>query len=1013
MTPPRSLPFACLAFLALALPVAPSCVLAQAPLAPPMTSPAADAEGNGIDFAVAGFGAGADLPLVRAALRASPSGGDDTRLLQAALDQLAARPAGPDGFRGALILAPGRFLVSGALRVRGSGLVLRGSGAGDSGTVLVATGRSRRTLLTFAGDPAADLEAPRPLAEARVPAGAATLRPASLENLAVGDRVVIRRPCTESWIKSPGMDRTDAPGAFAHLRLHWRPGSRDLRWDRTVVALDPATGEIRLDAPLTTALEPGHGGGTLARAAAPAARRLGLEHLRIESAFDASRPADEEHAWIAVAIDDAEDVFVRGVEFRHFVASAVRVGPRARRVTLDDCHNRAPVSERGGYRRQSFLVEGQQVLVRACTAEEGMNDFAVGQLAAGPVVFLDCTARRALGDSGSFESWSSGVLYENVRIEGAGLRLARDDRRAQGAGWTAANSLLWNCEAASLVAEGPPGAENRVVRAARPLHAAQRAARGLPAPAPFAAPADTLPPGDDDAPAFVHRPAPDDAPPPAAPGPWEIAGGRIVLDGRAVWGAYADEGWWRGQTYPAVAAALGDRSLTRFVPGREGPGLTENLPSLAAEWQAAGVRVVFGGPGLWYDRRRDAHLTHANDEHVWAPFFELPWARTGLGRAHDGLSLYDVSRYNPWFFGRTRAFAAECDRRGIVHYHYLYNTHNLLETASHWAEFPWRPANGVNDAGLPEPAPDSGRNTVHLADIFYNADHPGRRALHRAYIRHTLGRLADAQNIVFGVGAQFAGPLAFQRFFIDTVAEWERETGRRARLALTTSKDITDAILEDPERGPRVSIIDQRYWQYRPEGGMWAPRGDRNRAFREMTTEQFGPPLTDTPPPTTPALAYRQVREYRDRFPDRAILAWHNGCDALPAFMAGAAHVIMRHRAFKLSAADIPDMRRFDAFVRAEWAEELPRLAPRDGWVSGGGDRWCLADDDARLALVYAGPGEDLSLALHPPLAVAPGARASWFEPRGGERRDLAAVAGGATELRKPDARGWLLWLRR
>ena len=89
-------------------------------------------------------------------------------------------------------------------------------------------------------------------------------------------------------------------------------------------------------------------------------------------------------------------------------------------MTVEACRSEQPVSEPAGYRRQAFWIEGQQVLVRQCWSEQGMNDFAVGLLAAGPNVFLDLTASRSLGPSGSFESWASGVLYERVHIEGAG-----------------------------------------------------------------------------------------------------------------------------------------------------------------------------------------------------------------------------------------------------------------------------------------------------------------------------------------------------------------------------------------------------------------------------------------------------------------------------------------------------------------------------------------------------------------------------------------------------------------
>lgn len=952
------------------------------------------------------------MPAVATVLRVEPSGGDDTGLLQAALDAVGQLPVRADGFRGALELA-GHFRVSGQLKIRTAGIAVRGRGAAAAGepATITATGRARRTLITIRGTPAVEAAA-IPVLDETVPAGPRELRLSSLDGLAPGARVVVRRPSTKAWIEALGMDEFEGPGAFADMRVVWRPGSRDLVWDRTVTDVDAANGRVTLDAPITTALEARFGGGTVALARpadGPVVANVGIENVRLVSAYDRDHPADEEHAWIGLSIDAADDVWVRGVEFRHFAGSAVRVGPRARRVTIAGCRNLAPVSEIGGYRRQAFLVEGQQVLVRHCVAEEGMNDFAVGQLTGGPVVFLDCVAQRAHGDSGSFESWASGVLYENVRIEGAGLRLTKDWTRAQGGGWTAANCVLWNCQADRFAVQGPESAPNQVVRSPGSLWAEQRRAKPDRGSTPATRPASAA--TGERAPLFKWDPpspparvsAPDVA-------PLEIVNGRFVIDGKTLWGGYVDENWWRGQTYPAIAERLGGRSVTRFVPGRIGPGLTEDLPAMARDYRDANYTMFFGGVGLWYDRRRDDHTVAANDRNVWAPFYEMPWARTGRGQAWDGLTLFDLGTFNPWFFDRTRAFSAELARQGIVHHHYLYNTHNLLETQSHWVDFPWRPANNVNETRLPEPPPLDPRNTVHLANVFYNTDHAGRRELHRRYIFHTLDQLADARNIIFSVGAQFAGPLEFQQFFIDTVAEWEQRTGTDVRVALATSKDITDAIMADPVRFRQVVLIDMRYWQYRPDGPMWAPRGDRNRAFREMTSEQFGA-LSDTPPPTTPWLAYKQVREYRDRFPDRALVVWHNGVHPAPALMAGAAQVIMRYRAFQMRNEDIAQSKPFDAFVREELADVLMTMAPRDGWLEEPERNWCLADAQGRNVLFYSVAGEHLVLARDLPAAPL---TATWVNPRTGQRRPLAQPVHGkrGEQFEKPDRESWLLWIR-
>ncbi|HEV2764878.1 MAG TPA: hypothetical protein VGV38_17990, partial [Pyrinomonadaceae bacterium] len=428
-----------------------------------------------IDFSHAGFGGGGvRVPDVSVVARVRPTGGDDTASLQAALDRLSARRAAADGFRGALLLTPGRFKVSGQLRLNASGVVLRGSGTGR--TTVVATGRGRRTLVEIGGDEEPTLDPPVAVTDETVPAGGRTLTLERVDGLAAGERVVVTRPSTKEWIAALEMNK--AEGSFADQRLHWTPGSCDLVWDRIVVSVDTSRRQVTLDAPITTALEKRYAGGTLSKVVAGVpARRVGLEDLTLESEFDPSNPHDEEHSWIAVALDNVEDAWVRRVVARHFAGSAVRAGRRARRVTVEECLGERPVSELGGYRRQTFFVEGQQVLVRACTSEEGLNDFAAGFAAAGPNVFLDCTAARAHGPSGTFESWASGLLYERVRVEGAALRLTRDDVRAQGGGWTAANSVVWNSEATRIETRGHDDAPVLVRTSPQPLYETQLAAR--------------------------------------------------------------------------------------------------------------------------------------------------------------------------------------------------------------------------------------------------------------------------------------------------------------------------------------------------------------------------------------------------------------------------------------------------------------------------------------------------------------------------------------------------------
>ncbi|HWC99036.1 MAG TPA: DUF6298 domain-containing protein, partial [Candidatus Sulfopaludibacter sp.] len=805
------------------------------------------------------------------------------------------------------------------------------------------------------------------------------------------------RPSDAAWIAAIKM--TGFKGTYANQRLDWAPGSRNLIWDRVVSAVNPALRQITLDAPITTALEQRYGGATVSRATSVPVSRIGIEGLTLESAFDQTNARDEDHSWIAIALDRVEDAWVRGVTARHFAGSAVRVGQRARRVTIADCRSEQPVSEVGGYRRQSFLVEGQQVLVQHCSSEQGMNDFAIGMLAGGPNVFLDCTATQALGDSGSFESWASGVLYERVHIDGAGIRLTQDSTRSQGAGWTAANSMVWNSAAKQMEAQGPGGAANIVRNSPDPLYEAQLLKRtgAKLASLVYTAAREAAPP--------EFRPDRTLARPSPPSKPVRIVNGRFVDNGRTLWGGVVNDGWWRGQAVPAEAVDVGGFALTRFVPGRTGPGLTEDLADLAARMLRDGTPFYQMIPGLWYDRRRDEHSINSRaDANVWAPFYEMPWARSGQGTASDGLSKFDLTRFNAWYYERLTEFGALCDLDGLVLYHNIYNTHNVLEIPPHWVDYPWRPANNINDTGLPEPPPIEPGNHIHVANEVYDVSNPARRALHRAFILHELDTLGAVQNLFFCLGAQFSGPLSFQEFFQDTVAEWEKKTGRRVRIQLATSKDITDAILADPVRGRQVAVIDMRYWQYKPDGTLWAPKGGENLAFREMVGRDFGRP-GDTPPDTTPYQVYRQVREYHDRYPDKAIVAWNGGAGPIPVLMAGGAEALMRNPSGGHGQGKTLDRTTLDAFVTANLAASLMNLQPRDGMTADHAHTWVMADDRQSTLLVYSLEGPEIRIQLSGRY------QGTWFDPRSGKTQ--AADLTPSIAIQKPSAEAWLLLLKR
>ena len=262
----------------------------------------ADEHGNRIpDFSYAGYmGGGVRIPDVPVKIVVPVAGGDARGRIQSAIDYVSGLPADEHGIRGAVLLQRGRYKVDGGLLIKTSGVVLRGSGMGEEGTVLFAAGTDRRTLVRIAGKDDRKIDSHPFAVEGYVPVAATRLRLRDKANLKVGDTILIKRPSTAEWIKAIGMDYM---GGDRHS-FTWKPGSRDITWDRVVTKV--AGNEIGFDAPITTALDPAFGGGSIASYTWPGRiSKVGVENLHCESAYDKENPKDEEHSWLAVTFCSA------------------------------------------------------------------------------------------------------------------------------------------------------------------------------------------------------------------------------------------------------------------------------------------------------------------------------------------------------------------------------------------------------------------------------------------------------------------------------------------------------------------------------------------------------------------------------------------------------------------------------------------------------------------------------------------------------------------------------------
>ena len=890
---------------------------------------APDSFGNRIpDFSYCGYMASEKpIPAIPVKVVVPVGKGDATLRIQSALDYVASLPVDENGFRGAVLLQKGMYEVSGQLRITASGVVLRGSGMSENGTLLIGAGTERLALIKIIGRNKEIINGELKIIDAYVPVNATSFKVNQTFNERddFHTRIIIQRPSTKNWITAIG---TDIFGGGISA-LGWKAGDRDIFFDRTITKIEGNL--ITIDAPLTTALDSTYGGGSIyfyndnGRI-----NNCGIENLHCVSTYDKNNLKDEDHRWNAINIENAEDAWVRQITFENFAGSAVSVLETSKRITVEDCKSLHPVSEIGGQRRYTFLTTGQQTLFQRCYAEYSYHDFAAGYCAPGPNAFVQCESLLPYNFSGAIDSWASGILFDVVNIDGNALRFGNRGQDANGAGWAAANSLFWNCSAARIDCYKPPTAQNWSFGSwsqfagdgywgesnntinPRSLYYAQLAERlnknvdnvsqvlYVPTEASssptvevanelikqslkprmqlkewidLSAKRNPIPINVTNAKTIEEVGIKKITPPVLAP-PMQIKNGWLVRGNELLTGKRQSVPWWTGgiqgkDLQNAVPA------ITRFVPGRTGNGLTDDLDELTDNMKGSHTIGMEQNYGLWYDRRRDDHeRVRRMDGEVWPPFYELPFARSGKEIAWDGLSKYDLTKYNHFYWSRLKQFADLADQKGLLLVHQDYFQHNIIEAGAHYVDFPWRTANNINNTGFPEPPPFAGDKRIFMAEQFYDITNPVRRELHRKYIRQCLDNFKDNNGVIQFIGEEFTGPLHFVKFWLDVIRGWGKETGKHPIIGLSVTKDVQDSILNNPAYASVVDLIDIRYWHFQADGTTYEPKGGQNLAPRQHARLL-------KPKKTSFEQVYRAVKEYREKFPGKAVV--YSG-DSYPEF---------------------------------------------------------------------------------------------------------------------------------
>ena len=419
---------------------------------------------------------GGDAPLPELPVHQvlAPSGGDDTALLQAAINAVSARPADANGWRGRLVLAPGVFRVNRTLLVAKNGVVVEGTASvGPQATTVKVTGSA--TVLFYvrgSGNAVTEGDA-HVVARLPVPAGRRQLNLTATDGQEVGETVRITSTRNAAWISKKW------GGAYPPER----DGTKQAAWGeqlavqvpRQIVSIDGPT--VTLDAPLPDTLP------AMDEAVVPVTvqklntagyvREFGFRHLRLAGRFVPGR-ADSRRLLTAFVVENAEDGFIDDVEATDFGASTVALGAWTRHITVQDVRTVRSGEQTGSAKPFDISLRGQLHLVQGCASDGNRTFYVATQTtdAAGPNVVQNYRA-RGTGSFAPHQRWSTGLLLDNVYVPDGAIAFADRGTMGTGQGWSMGFGAAYNSLAGTHNAQPsgmdtlpghtidqPPGAAN-------------------------------------------------------------------------------------------------------------------------------------------------------------------------------------------------------------------------------------------------------------------------------------------------------------------------------------------------------------------------------------------------------------------------------------------------------------------------------------------------------------------------------------------------------------------------
>ena len=415
-----------------------------------------------IDFSQVGYRGGEpipdvdDIPVVKVI---GPTGSNDTAIIQAAIDEVAELPVQPNGYRGAILMRDGTYDIRQSVKIKDSGIVLRGAGVGktiwtsapDAGTVY------DNLFLQVGNSAKAPVQEQIGTSFGNNPCGYRKI---------VYDHTVgaVAVPVVGDWIMVQMLMNVDGQTAIGIVSPSGTKNRGEVRMQVTgVTPLGGSVYELETDIPLVFGLRPDLGGAKVFKLTPDidVPRDIGVRDFTMQPQFlvDTNNLIDRDCKGIAVTADYCEDVWFENLVMLNFFENGIKPLDECFQATLSHCHVQAmtvsssELSDGGYFAGGAYGFRGERLLYNALSAA-ALRHGPLGNQTAAYNVMLDLMIPD-YGCEPGHADMVPGILFDRAGRANPQGRINAVFFGEPGHGWGTQNSLFWNYVLDEMNVESP------------------------------------------------------------------------------------------------------------------------------------------------------------------------------------------------------------------------------------------------------------------------------------------------------------------------------------------------------------------------------------------------------------------------------------------------------------------------------------------------------------------------------------------------------------------------------